>query len=198
MSGSPLLIDLPEAITTERLLIRPAAPGDGAALNEAVLETWDSLSRWMPWARERPTLAASEELARTFRANFILRTDLPLLIFLADGQRFVGCTGLTRMSWPVPRFETGYWVRRSCQGQGYAAEAVRALSRLAFGRLGAQRVEIHCSHRNEASQRVALRCGFTLEGRLRNYDREPTGELCDILVYSLVPDDEAARALAAT
>jgi RimJ/RimL family protein N-acetyltransferase len=198
MSGSPVLLDLPEAITTERLVLRPPAPGDGRALNEATLETWDALHRWMPWARERPTLEASEEFVRTSQASYLLRTDLFVFMFLADGKTFVGSTGLTRMSWPVPRFEIGYWVRRSCEGRGYAAEAVRALGRFAFTALRAERVEIHCSHRNERSQRVAERCGYVLEGRLRNYDREPTGDLCDMLVYSLVPGDEAARALSAT
>jgi ribosomal-protein-serine acetyltransferase len=198
MSASPVLIDLPEAVTTERLVLRAPAPGDGPALNEAVHETWDALHRWMPWAQERPTQAASEELVRTFRANFMLRTDLPIFMFLADGRTLVGCTGLTRMSWSVPRFETGYWVRRSCEGQGYASEGVRALSRLALTALGARRIEIRCSHRNERSQRVALRCGYTFDGRLRNFDREPNGEPCDIFVYSLVPGDEAARTLLAT
>src|SRR5262249_23649796 len=96
-----------------------------------------------------------------------------------------------------PRFEIGYWVRRTREGQGYVSEAVRGLARFALRTLGAQRVEIHCSHRNERSQRVAERCGFTLDARLRNQAREPDGTLRDTLVYSLVPDDAAARALLA-
>jgi RimJ/RimL family protein N-acetyltransferase len=97
------------------------------------------------------------------------------------------------MDWAVPRFEIGYWVRRSCKGKGYVTEAVQALVQLAFKKLGAERVEIHCSHLNEPSQRVAERCGFALEGRLRNHKREPDGELRDTLVYALVAGDAAAQ-----
>ncbi|MGH2900558.1 MAG: GNAT family N-acetyltransferase, partial [Solirubrobacteraceae bacterium] len=106
-----------------------------------------------------------------------------------------GGTGLHRMNWAVPQFEIGYWVRRTHEGQGYVSESVRALSRFALATLAAQRVEIHCSHRNARSQRVAERCGFVLEARLRNHLREPDGELRDTMIYSLVPDDPAARAL---
>jgi RimJ/RimL family protein N-acetyltransferase len=191
---SPAIPAIPDAIETDRLILRSPMPGDGHAVNEAILETWDALHRWMPWARERPTVAETEQRARQFRANFVSRVDLPMFMFLREQPAVaVGGTGLHRMDWTVPRFEIGYWVRRSFEGNGYVSEAVRALTRLAFGPLGAQRVEIHCSHRHERSQRVAERCGFVLEGRLRNQRRETTGELRDTLVYALLPSDLATH-----
>jgi len=198
MEQRPILIDLPDVIETERLVLRAPRPGDGAAINEAILETWDALQCWMPWARERPSVAESEEVARQHSAAFVTRADLPMVVLRKDSGMYVGGTGLHRMDWAVPRFEIGYWVRRSCEGQGYVSEAVMALTRFAFATLAAQRVEIHCSHRNERSQRVAERCGYVLEARLRNHGRETTGELRDKLVYALVPDDAAAQALRAT
>jgi len=197
MSSNPILLDLPDAIETARLLVRAPRPGDGATVNSAVLETWDALHRWMPWATERPTLEVSEDVVRRGAASFRLRTDLPMLMFRRGGGEFVGGTGLHRMDWSVPRFEIGYWVRASCEGQGYVSEAVRGLARFALAALGAQRVEIHCSHRNERSQRVAERCGFQLDGRLRNHGRDPSGELRDMMIYALVPGDAAAQALVA-
>lgn len=192
--GSPVLLDLPDAIETERMRLRSPLPGDGAAVNAAVHDTWEALHHWMPWARERPTVDDTEQHMRTARARFLTRDDLPMLMVARDGT-VIGSTGLHRMDWAVPRFEIGYWVRRTHEGQGYVSEAVRGLTRFALGMLGAQRVEIHCSHRNERSQRVAERCGFALDARLRNHAREPDGALRDTLVYSLVPDDAAARAL---
>jgi RimJ/RimL family protein N-acetyltransferase len=195
---SPVLLDLPDAIETARLILRSPRPGDGPAMNEAILDTWDALHRWMPWARERPTVAQTEETARQLCAGFIARTDLPMFMFLHDRTTVVGSTGLHRMDWSVPRFEIGYWIRRTHEGQGYVSEAVRALTRFAFRTLEAQRVEIHCSHRNTRSQRVAERCGFLFDGRLRNHGREPSGELRDMMIYALVPGDAAAQALVAS
>ncbi|WP_394846053.1 GNAT family N-acetyltransferase [Pendulispora brunnea] len=193
---NPALIDLPEAIETPRLYIRRPLPGDGPVLNASIIETWESLQATMNWAQERPTVEESETRVRHQCAAFMTRTDLPMLVFLSDRRTHVGCTGLHRMDWDVPRFEIGYWVRSSFEGQGYVTETVRALTDFAMGTLGAQRVEIRCSHRNTRSQRVAERCGFTLEGRLRNDAREPDGELRDTLIYAKIA--EASRAGAST
>lgn len=188
----PILLDFPETLATDRLLLRPPTPGDGPAINAAILATWDTLHHWMPWARERPTLDESEQYARQASAAFRTRSDLPLLILLRDTATVIGSTGLHRMDWTVPRFEIGYWIRHGHAGHGYVSETVRALARFALESLGAARVEIHCSHRNVRSQRVAERCGFTLEGRLRNHGRDPSGELRDTMIYARTPDDPVA------
>jgi RimJ/RimL family protein N-acetyltransferase len=198
MGPAPELLEIPDIIETERLVIRSPMPGDGPAVNEAILETWEALHHWMPWARERPTVQETEERARQARSNFVSRLDLPMFMFLREQPTVaVGGTGLHRMDWTVPRFEIGYWVRRSFEGEGYVSEAVRALTRLAFGTLGANRIELHFSHRNVRSRRVAERCGFVLEGRQRNQRREPTGELRDTLVYALLPSDPGTAAIMA-
>jgi RimJ/RimL family protein N-acetyltransferase len=195
MGGPPILFDLPDRLESERLILRSPMPGDGQVVHEAIVESWESLRRWMPWARERPTLEQSEEVARRARANFIARTDLPVALFLRDGTTYVGGSGLHRFDWSVPRFEIGYWVRRSFEGHGYVTEAVKTLTHFAFTALAAERVEIHCSHRNERSQRVAERAGYVLEGRLRNHGREVGGELRDTLIYSLVRSDAVTQRL---
>ena len=52
------------------------------------------------------------------------------------------------MDWTVPRFEIGYWVRKSFAGQGYVTEAVRH-RRLAVRELRAKRVQLHIDVRND-------------------------------------------------
>jgi RimJ/RimL family protein N-acetyltransferase len=187
----PVLVDVPDRVETERLILRSQMPGDGPAVNAAILDSWTSLHEWMPWAQLPPTVAETEGKMRQGRASFIARTDLPMLIVRREGGTVIGGTGLHRMDWSVPRFEIGYWLGASYWGHGYVTEAVRALTALALDTLAAVRVEIHCSHRNLRSQQVALRCGYTLEARLRNHGREPSGELRDMMVYARVRDDAA-------
>jgi RimJ/RimL family protein N-acetyltransferase len=186
--------ELPETVETERLILRAPRPGEGRVAHEAILETWDELRRWMPWARQPLSVEQCEERIRELQAKRMARTALPMSMWLRDGGTFLGSADLHHLDWSVPSFEVGFWVRSTCQRRGYVTEAVRALTRLAFEVLGAERVEIRCSHRNPRSQRVAERCGFTLEGRLRNQTREPTGELRDTLVYGLIRGDAAAQA----
>jgi ribosomal-protein-serine acetyltransferase len=85
----------------------------------------------------------------------------------------------------VPRFEIGYWCRSSETGKGYVTEVVQALSKVAFEHLGAARVEIRCDDSNLRSAAVAERCGYTLEGVLKNHERNPKGDLCSTRIYAL-------------
>lgn len=186
----PLLIDVPERLVTERLVLRPPRAGDGAALNEAVTVSLPELQPWLPWARTAPSPDESEALARGAQAKFQLRTDLVYSIWEHDGQgretRLVGGSGLHRIDWTVPRFEIGYWRRSGTAGRGYITEAVRALSRMAFDHLNALRVEIRMDDRNVASWKVAERAGFVLDGVLRRDTLAVDGAVRDTRVYSRV------------
>jgi len=185
---NPILLDFPDGFETDRLIIRCPQPGDGAALNAAIIESLDDLRPWMPWAQIAPSLEESEERCRRARARFLTREDLPLQLFLKDGT-FVGGSGLHRINWDVPKFEIGYWCRASQQGKGYVTEAVRGITRLAFEHLGAERVEIRCDARHEKSRRVAERAGFALEACLRREARDHHGDLRDTLIFALLREE---------
>jgi RimJ/RimL family protein N-acetyltransferase len=183
MPSGPLPV-VPDALETERLVLRSPMPGDGAALNAAVIESFDELRVWMPWAHRLPTVEETEAHVCSARGAYLERTDLPLLIFLRDSGTLIGATGLHRMDWQVPRFEIGYWIRKGYSGKGYVTESVRALTKFAFDLLQAQRVEIHCSEQNVRSQRVAERSGFLLEARLKKHRRGAGDTVEDTLVYA--------------
>ena len=192
----PLLIDVPQRIDTERLLLRPPQPGDGAALNAAVCESIAELQPWLPWAQKAPTADESELQCRRMHGRFALREDLVVFIFerRSDGSEgaLLGGSGLHRIDWAVPRFEIGYWRRSGHGGKGLIVEAVRALNRVAFDRLGARRVEVRMDSHNERSIRVAERAGFTFEGVLRQDALDPAGGPRDTRVYARVRGVEEA------
>jgi RimJ/RimL family protein N-acetyltransferase len=192
-----ILLDIPEQFETDRLIIRAPRAGDGAEINAAIYESFESLALYMPWARERPTPSQSEEYIRRARAWFIDRTDLALLLYHKPSGEFVGGSGLHRPKWDVPRFEIGYWCRKKYEGQGYISEAVRGITRFAFETLGAKRVEIRCDILNERSRRVAESVGYHLDATLRNNGVRANGDLRDTLVYSLIPEQyEHVRTMA--
>lgn len=138
----------------------------------------------MPWATDDYDEAGAEESIRGAMAAFVTRADFRYHLFDHTG-RLVGSTGLHRIKWTVPRFEIGYWLRTQETGKGYAAEAVRALSRVSFQQLGVRRLDIRCDDRNLASAAVAERCGYRLEGVLENYAVGTDGSLRNERVYAL-------------
>jgi RimJ/RimL family protein N-acetyltransferase len=186
----PLLIEVPERIETERLVLRPPRRGDGAMLNDAIGVSLTELGPWLPWAGAMPSVDDSEAHCRRQQAKFILREDFVFLIFArgADGSEgeFLGGTGLHRIDWTLRRFEIGYWRKTGCEGRGVVTETVHAMARLAFDTLGARRVEIRMDDANVRSWKVAERAGFTLEALLRFDSLTPGGEPRSTRVYARV------------
>ncbi len=177
---------LPRSLATSRLLLRPPGPGDAAALNEAVRESFPELNAWMEWAASEPTLedtrAFCEEAIRQREAG----SACPMLMLDPKTGGLIGATGFARIDWEVPSFEIGYWCRTPLCGRGYVSEATEALARYAFDVLGAQRVCLRMDDRNQRSFAVAARLGFRLEGVLRHEVRDHHGRLRDTRVYALL------------
>ena len=190
MSLDPLLIDIPVRLDGERTVLLAPRAGVGAEMAIVITQALSHLRPWMPWAQDAPTAESSELVVRRMQADFIARRDLCFHIYARrpDGSpgRLLGGTGLHRMDWAVRKFEIGYWIRPEATGQGHVSEAVRLLTALAFGRLAARRVESRCDTRNLKSRAVAERCGFELEGVLRQHALGVDGAPRDTAVYSRV------------
>jgi RimJ/RimL family protein N-acetyltransferase len=190
---SPLLRTFPDTFETERLLIRAPRPGDGAELYAAVIESLPELLPWMAWAREPQTPESAEANVRQAQADFLLRRDLRLQLYLrSDPRTMVGSSGLHRIDWDVPRFEIGYWLRTRFAGRGYATEAARGVALFAFRELGAQRIEIWCDARNAPSAAVAQRLGFHQDAVLRDHARGTDGSLVTNRVFGLLRHEATA------
>jgi RimJ/RimL family protein N-acetyltransferase len=86
------------------------------------------------------------------------------------------------------RAAVGFWLTPASRGRGVATHATRLLAVWAFACLDVARVELTCAPDNEASQRVALRCGFVREGVLRSHVPFK-GARRDTVVFSLLPGD---------
>ncbi|HHT0594695.1 TPA: GNAT family N-acetyltransferase [Legionella anisa] len=185
---NPSLIDLPIPIETPRLLLRPPKKGDGVMLNTAVLESFDLLNKFMPWANEKPSRDDSEEIVRREAANwlFIRKEDPELMLLILDKKTndFIGATGFHDINWDVPCVETGYWVRKKYAGQGLMTEAINAITQYAFKALKVKRITITCDIDNERSKKIPERLGYQLESIMKlNRVKPVTGAVTDTLVY---------------
>jgi RimJ/RimL family protein N-acetyltransferase len=84
--------------------------------------------------------------------------------------------------------ELGYVVHPAARGRGVATRALTRLTEWALGELGLERVELRISTANEASKRVAERCGYVREGVLRSTYVKP-GRREDVEVWSRLATD---------
>lgn len=182
----PVLLDFPDFFTTSRLLVRALRAGDGSVLNLAINESLPELSLWMAWAQDIHSLEQDEEFVRRWAVKFQLREELAFFIFEQASGDFVGSISLHHIDWEAGCFEVGYWLRTRYTGQGYISETLRGLCRFAFEQLNARRLEIRCDALNTRSAAVAERCGFQLEGRLRQNALNAEGTLRNTLIYGLL------------
>jgi len=185
----PILLDLPMPIVTPRLLIRPPQIGDGVVVNEAVLESLESLQQFTDWAHPTPTPDDTESFVREAVANWILKRNdepyLPLFIFDKTSGRYIGGTGYHHFNWSVPCLETGYWIRKSASGYGFMTEAINALTHYAFKELHVKSIRITCEVDNVRSLKIPERLNYSLEGILRSQRIQPlTGKITDTRVYA--------------
>lgn len=186
MEGIPLLLE------GCKLTLKAPDIEYAPLMQQAIQESIDDLKKWLTWATHIPSVEECKERATTALEAFKEKRDLPFYIFTKDEQNFIGRAGLHHIDWSVPKFEIRYWIRTSCQHQGYATEAVQLLTEFVFHELNANRVEIRCDDNNLRSRAIPQKLAFRLEGILYNETLTPDGRLRNTMVFAKTRDDKSA------
>lgn len=89
----------------------------------------------------------------------------------------------------------GYWTVPAARGRGVATRATAAVTAWGFATADARRIEIAHAVGNEASCRVAERCGYPAEGTLRASHRFGDGKYHDEHLHARLASDPAPALL---
>ena len=157
-------------LTTPRLTVRPFTPDDAPAYLELSVANHAHLAQFEPGnpARTVFTLADSEAVLRQYAADWEAATVYFFGAWRQSDGALLAQVALMPYNPDLPEDEVGCFVDGRYEGQGYATESLRAVVDHAFRDRGAKRVSCRCSDENVRSQRLIGRCGFTLEGILRD------------------------------
>ncbi len=189
----------PKSILYRNLMeLRLLSPRDGAAIFRAVRESLPSLKKFMSWAHYSEDLAKACSIYADFEARSLRGEEVHFAGFDTESGEFLFCASLT----PGSRlnrlaFEIGYWVSSKHQNRGFGTSAAKILIVLAFRYFQAERLSVVCNLENKRSIKVIEKCGFHVEGILRNYHGTPPQQMIanglspitDVFSYSLVPTD---------
>jgi ribosomal-protein-serine acetyltransferase len=168
--------------------LRPFVDEDRNSLFEAIQESADQTSPWLPELNRDLTQGHITEWLNAVPVAWQNRTAYHLAIADNRDHALIGACGLTQINHGHRFANMYYWVRSGRTGQGIASTAIRLLARFGFEVAGLQRVEIVVDVANAASLRAAAKAGATREGVLRN--RLFTGnEAQDAVMFSLIPAD---------
>ena len=172
--------DLPE-LETERLLLRKLRLGDAEAMFAYASDP--EVTRYVLFETHR-SVEDSESFLRLATEGYE-RGDFGVWgVVLKDSGAFVGTCSM-EVNPEHARAELGYVLSREHWGRGLMPEAVRAVIRFGFGRMGLNRLEARCIAENTASARVMEKVGMTYEGTLREYELIK-GAYRDMKFYSIL------------
>ena len=185
--------DFPMPIETPRLVMHPPvlSPKSVNEYVEAVSESMNEISLWLPWAKYYPSASQTESYIATCNDSWLARDNnnigLPLWLIDKKTQKFVGNITMWNIVWEIPKFEFGYWVRTTETNKGYITEAVNALTRYFFLQLGVRRIEIRCEKENIHAQRIPEKLAFEREAILKNSTiAVADGKLTDTVIYARI------------
>ena len=165
-------------LETRRLLLRPAMPGDAAALFP-LIDNWD-VARWLgvvPW----PYTMADMEAFLGDVAAPRAQSAFPVFAICLDGAP-IGCAEWRSRAEPFREAlhhmtELGYWLGQPYWRRGIATEAVSALISYAFGASDAPSIISGVFEGNAASLRVQEKLGFEVAGTVMRACRPQGKEL---------------------
>jgi RimJ/RimL family protein N-acetyltransferase len=178
----------PPVLTGQLVVLRPWSRGDETYVRVAHADP--EIQRWSPF----PLTADDAGLVVERRLH--PRPEDPPAWVIVD--RAAGDpVGDVSFRWIFPWLTVaavGYVVVAEARGRGVASEAVRLASDHVLFTLGWPRLELHHAVANPASCRVAQRCGFTLEGTMRQALRYADGTWADQHLHArLATDPPPAR-----
>jgi RimJ/RimL family protein N-acetyltransferase len=189
MSVDPLLIDIPEELVGENVIVRPYRIGDAQAFYDAIDESREHLAHMMSWAQEWTSISDADLSVRRAMSKWISRQDLIQGVWDKATGRYVGGVGLHQINWDIPSFMLAYWIRRSEEGRGYISDAVTLVRNMAFDHLNANRLYATVASHNLRSIAVATRTGFVHELTMRQNARDATGQIYDTQMFAITRDD---------
>jgi [ribosomal protein S5]-alanine N-acetyltransferase len=148
-------------ITTERLALRRLTHDDADAI-VAIFGSPDVLR----FLNQSPTDTHDKalDLINWFEENFQQHRGVQWGIAGRGSNHVIGTCGFYGWDRENRRVDIGYHIAPSEWGKGYATEAACAMITWCFDHLNVHRIQADCTAGNDASERVMIKCGFTLEG----------------------------------
>ena len=180
----------PHRIELEDVVLRPFVVSDEHAVAEALRDP--DILRWTAGTAVIRTPA--DQRARRWlepRIDAWARGNAIFAIADRSTNRVLGNVSLRDVHRVPDQAVAAYWVSPAARGRRLGARALDAAARWAFSGdgLGLHRISLDHSLINEGSCHVALRAGFQLEGTMREYYVEPSGERHDSHLHARLATD---------
>ncbi len=170
----------PERIETAVVVLRRQRAVHADALADAVAQSLDDLSPFMPWARsENATVDAMTTWLQEAERGWDQAVSFDYALY--SGPMLVGGASLMGRIGPAA-LEIGYWLRTGSTGRGLMTAAVGALTDAGLALAGVERIEIHTDLANARSQAIPRRLGYRLD-RIEHCEPRAPAETGQLMIW---------------
>ena len=170
-----------EQLTTERLLLTPVEQTDLPFVFEGL-----SHPEVVPFYGVRfDTLEATKSQMDWYAKSMENGTGGTWKIIENESRQSIGIIAFYHYKKEHRKAETGFWLLPQYWKKGYASEALRAVNHFCYHQENIHRLEAFVEVENFASSRVLEKCGYQLEGTMRDCEVK-NARFISLLIYGLL------------
>jgi RimJ/RimL family protein N-acetyltransferase len=177
-------------LTFDNYTIRPITQDDAAHFFQLVENNRPRISAYFPGIVSKTTTL---EHTRTHIAERIAgaATGKYMIYLVVDNltQKIAGVVQLKDIDTNARKRELGFFVDSNYEKKGIATKSILAACGFCFNKLNLNKVFMRIAEENAASRRVAEKCGFRIEGKLRDDFTTSEGKLITLFYYGLLRNE---------
>ena len=172
-------------VTTERLVLRKLVPADADDMYEYAQNP--IVTRFLLW-EPHVTKKFTQSYLKFIQTQYSACTFCDWAVTLADSGKMIGTCGFTSFDLENDGAELGYVISPDYWGNGYATEALSRVLSFGFSVLGLNRMYVRILSGNEASERVARKCGMRHEATFYS-SLLVKGEFRTVKIFAILRDE---------
>lgn len=176
-----------KTLETDRLILRRFRIEDA----EPMYRNWASdlavteFVTWPPHADSGETKALLDSWIKRYSDTSFYNW----VIELKQTQEIVGNISVIKLDEKIEAAEIGYCMGKNWWGQAIMPEALRAVIRFLFDKVGMNRISACHDSNNAKSGRVMIKAGMKYEGTMRAVAKDKHGIYYDKVWYSILKSD---------
>jgi len=166
----------------ENVKVRLVGPEDAASLYEQIEKTRPHLAKFMPWGDAMNSVEEEKDFLIYCQGRMAEKKLWITSILVNDKP--VGMIDLHNINLDNKNAEVGYWLGGEYQGNGVMTDCLLRVLEVGFEEMHLHKIKLLAEVVNDASNAVAQKAGFKLEGQLRD-EIYSDGEFHDANLYGL-------------
>lgn len=172
-----------EWLVRENIKLRIVDPDDAESLYDQIEKNRPQLAQYMPWGDSTRSVE-DERKFLVYSQKRIADKKLWNACIWINGKP-VGMIDLHNIDMDNEHAEVGYWLGGQYQGNGVMTDCLKKLLEIGFNELKLHKIKLLAEKVNVASNAVAKKVGFNLEGQLRD-EIYSNGKFHDANLYGMI------------